>query len=347
MIDLLKQLIEIPSVSKDEAALVAFFAGHLEKLFPNAISIDDRNITVDLGDKQAGTTLLLCSHIDTVSPASGWTKDPFKATVESTVEDDRIYGLGANDALASVVSMTEAAKRVAEKIKGRLLLSFVCEEELGGNGFYKIEPTLPRYTYGIFGEPTNMRIGHTMRGSMHLTMLSRGKSCHASRPHEGKNAVEKSMHDLEKIFSLKLKDSSPWGGATVQPTIIKGGASRNQIPDLVETILDVRPTSEINNEAILNMLRQAGIEFEIIANRRKPMTCPPDSPLLAAVKHALPDSPLYPFGGSCDMAYSTAPSLVIGPGASERSHAADEFICKSELDAAANGYERVILELIA
>lgn len=115
----------------------------------------------------------------------------------------------------------------------------------------------------------------------------------------------------------------------------------------METILDVRPTSEINNEAILNMLRDAGIEFEIIANRRKPMTCPPDSPLLTAVKRALPDSPLYPFGGSCDMAYATAPSLVIGPGASERSHAADEFICKSELDAAANGYERVILELLS
>ena len=43
-------------------------------------------------------------NIDTVKPASGWTKDPF--TPEET-EDDQLYGLGSNDAGASVVSLYE------------------------------------------------------------------------------------------------------------------------------------------------------------------------------------------------------------------------------------------------
>ena len=57
-------------------------------------------------------TLLLNSHIDTVKPASGWSKDPFNPE-ES--EDDKLYGLGSNDAGASVVSLYEAFRALSQK----------------------------------------------------------------------------------------------------------------------------------------------------------------------------------------------------------------------------------------
>lgn len=347
MINLIRELIRIESVSGNEAKLSSFFASWIAERFPVKPTVDDRNIVIDITgpdfSPETGTTLLLCSHIDTVPACDGWTKDPWGAVQEG----EKIYGLGANDALASVVSMTFGAIDAAPSIKtGRLLLAFVCEEEKGGNGFATIEPKLPRYTYGIFGEPTSLRIGHCMRGSMKLKMITRGKSCHASRPHEGENAVFNLLKDLQKLKDLPLTDTSPWGQATVEPTKISGGTSDNQIPDRIETFLDSRPTWEVNNDTILSLLQKSGIEFEVLRNTRRAMSCDTDSPLIKAVERACPKSTLYAFGGSCDMAFSTAPSVVFGPGGSERSHSADEFITTSELEAARAAYAAIIKELL-
>lgn len=49
-------------------------------------------------------TLLLNSHIDTVKAVNGWRKDPFTPTLES---NGKLYGLGSNDAGASVVSLLQ------------------------------------------------------------------------------------------------------------------------------------------------------------------------------------------------------------------------------------------------
>ena len=87
MIDLLKSLIEIESISKNEARIAGFLEEKLQEYFPDAVSVSDRNILVTLNGDSTGPTILLCSHIDTVPPVAGWTRDPFVASHE----DDRIY----------------------------------------------------------------------------------------------------------------------------------------------------------------------------------------------------------------------------------------------------------------
>jgi acetylornithine deacetylase len=354
-VPLIQRLIQIESISKNEEALVAFFSDWLSKYFPkDSISIDDRNIAITITgknfkeDSKESKTLLLCSHYDTVPVCSGWTKKPFGAEIEN----DSIYGLGANDALASVVSMTCGTLLSLNEIlssKNRVILSFVCEEELGNNGFVRIESTLPRYDYAIFGEPTSLRIGYCMRGSMKLKVLVRGKACHASRPHEGDNATFKLIDALQKIKSIELSDSSAWGTATLEPVRINSGIAENQIPDLVEIFLDSRPTWERNNEYIIEALKSTGLEFEVVRNIRRPMSIEKNHPLIQLLTSSL-ESPqfktiLYPFGGSCDMAFSKAPSVIFGPGASERSHAADEFIKIQELSEGIMAFSRIVSAL--
>ena len=46
-------------------------------------------------------TLLLNSHHDTVLPNKAYTRDPFKADIL----DDKLYGLGSNDAGGALVSL--------------------------------------------------------------------------------------------------------------------------------------------------------------------------------------------------------------------------------------------------
>ncbi len=335
---LLAELVSIPSLSGDEDKAASLLEEHLQKLSPEVVERRGNNLIATWRGRRPGPTLLLCSHIDTVAPASGWTRNPFKATIEG----DHLYGLGANDAGASVVSMIGAIKAVTPFDTGQVVLCIAAEEELGSNGFMAIESLLPRYDAAIFGEPTNMGIATEMRGAMKLIMHSRGTACHASRPWEGRNAIDSFASDLERVRSLDLVDSSRWGRATIEPTSISGGKSSNQIPDLITTTLDIRTTPTRNNDWILNALRTRGIEFYVESNRRRPMASPAGHPLVQALKRAIPNHVEYAFNGTCDMAFATAPSVVMGPGRSERSHAADEFCTRTEIRDAIHSYAEVI-----
>ena len=93
-VELLRRMIAIPSPSRDEAGtadlLYDFLARHgaaPERLHNNVYA---RSAEFD----PARPTLLLNSHHDTVRPAATYTRDPYAPTVEG----DRLYGLGSNDA---------------------------------------------------------------------------------------------------------------------------------------------------------------------------------------------------------------------------------------------------------
>ncbi len=337
-ISLLTRMVSTPSLSGHEAGVAELMSGLLIQLDPSEMRQLGNSVVAVWRGPEPGPTLLLCSHLDTVAPASGWTRDPFSATFEH----GRLYGLGTNDAGASVVSMIGAIASLPPLQRGAIILCLAAEEELGSNGFMAIEPELPRYDAAIFGEPTAMGVAAEMRGAMRLVMRSRGMAAHASRPWEGRNAIDSFISDMAKIRGIPLSDDSPWGGATIEPTIIQGGSSANQLPDCITTTLDIRTTHARNNSWILERLWQDGVEHEIVANRRKPMRSPADHPLMKAILGL--ESRIEPcvFNGTCDMAFSSAPSVVLGPGHSSRSHTADEYIELKEIAEAIKTYAAVI-----
>jgi acetylornithine deacetylase len=77
------------------------------------------------------------------------------------------------------------------------------------------------------------------------------------------------------------------------------------------------------------------------------MASPACHPLVQAIKRTNPHYVEYAFNGTCDMAFSTAPSVVMGPGRSERSHAADEFCTRGEIQEAIYIYAAVIRVYLA
>ena len=135
-IDLLKGMISRPSFSRDETAVADFLQAEWQKAGQKVFR-KGNNLWIIAPDFDFGKpTLLLNSHIDTVKPASGWTKDPF--TPEET-EDDQLYGLGSNDAGASVVSLYEAFCILSEKEQPyNLIFLASCEEVIPGIGVYAV-----------------------------------------------------------------------------------------------------------------------------------------------------------------------------------------------------------------
>ena len=128
----LKSLIAIPSISRDEEKAADYLQNYIE-LQGMATGRKGNNIwclspMFDLNKP----TLLLNSHIDTVKAVNGWRKDPFTPTQES---NGKLYGLGSNDAGASVVSLLQVFLHLCRTTqKYNLIYLASCEEEVSGKG---------------------------------------------------------------------------------------------------------------------------------------------------------------------------------------------------------------------
>ena len=128
-IELLRRLVALPSPSGREEATAELLRDCLaqrgaapERLHNNVWA---RSAYFD----PARPTLLLNSHHDTVRPAAGYTRDPY----DPAVEGDRLYGLGSNDAGASLVALTETFLALHRRpLSFNLVLALTAEEECSG-----------------------------------------------------------------------------------------------------------------------------------------------------------------------------------------------------------------------
>ena len=108
-VSLLQELIRIPRVSREEKKVADFFEVHCRSLglkperYLNHVWI--KNSKFD----SAKPTLLLNSHLDTVKANSGYTRDP----LDAKIEDGKLYGLGSNDAGASIVSLFNVSSKLS------------------------------------------------------------------------------------------------------------------------------------------------------------------------------------------------------------------------------------------
>lgn len=113
-IDLLKELIAIPSFSKEEKARADFLCRYLRELGfePQRVGNNLWCTAENIDDSKPN--LLLNSHIDTVRPSDSWTRRPFVPQIEG----DRLYGLGSNDAGAALVCLIRTFWRLSRKTPG-------------------------------------------------------------------------------------------------------------------------------------------------------------------------------------------------------------------------------------
>ena len=190
----LKSLIAIPSLSRDEEKAADYLQNYIE-LQGMATGRKGNNIwclspMFDLNKP----TLLLNSHIDTVKAVNGWRKDPFTPTLES---NGKLYGLGSNDAGASVVSLLQVFLQLCRTTqKYNLIYLASCEEEVSGKGGIEcVLPELPPIHFAIVGEPTEMQPAIAEKGLMVLDVTAYGKAGHAAR-NEGDNAIYKVLEDI-------------------------------------------------------------------------------------------------------------------------------------------------------
>ena len=342
-IDLLKGMISRPSFSREETAV----ADYLQKCWSDAghhVFRKGNNLWIIApGFDFAKPTLLLNSHIDTVKPAAGWQKDPF---LPEETEDDRLYGLGSNDAGASVVSLYEAFTILSAKAQPyNLIFLASCEEEVSGkNGIECVLPELPPIRFAVVGEPTGMRPAIAEKGLMVLDCVATGKAGHAAR-NEGVNAIYKAIEDINWFSTYQFPEKSDLlGPVKMTVTIIKAGTQHNVVPDRCEFTVDIRSNEFYSNERLFELIKeQVGCEIKARSFRLNSSRTEPEHPFVQRCLMLGKE----PFGSPTlsDQALMCFPSVKIGPGDSARSHSADEFIRGPEIRDALTTYVRLLAGL--
>ena len=342
-IRLLTQLIATPSVSRQEKGA----ADLIEQYFKESGFAPQRighNVVVwGAARRSDKPNLLLCSHLDTVKPAQGYSRDPHSPVIE----EGRLYGLGSNDAGGALVCLTQAFIQLHQLQSAyNLLLVLSAEEEISGSGgLAMVLPQLPPIETAIIGEPTGMQAAIGERGLMVLEGEAVGVSGHAARG-EGINALYQAIEDINILKHFSFEKISPlMGKVHLQVTQIEAGTQHNVVPDRCRFVVDVRSTDSCSNLEILEML-QNSVQSALTPRslHHTASATPVDSPLMHAVQALR--IPTYISPTTSDWIQLSCPALKIGPGDSKRSHTADEYILLSELDEGLNGYLRLLKTLI-
>lgn len=334
-IDLLKQLIETPSISRSEKETADILEQYLSgKGFK--VNRKYNNVWV-YGKKDLGKpTVLLNSHHDTVKPVSGWIRNPFKAELSG----NKIYGLGSNDAGASLVSLLTSFLYFCENKNNayNLIFSATAEEEVSGkNGISSIIDEIGKIDFAIVGEPTGMQPAIAEKGLMVLDCEAHGISGHAAR-NEGENAIYIAIKDINRVKQYQFsKCSALLGDVKLSVTQINAGTQHNVVPDKCSFVIDVRTNERYTNKEVFEVMKFV-LQSEVKARsfRLNSSSISEEHEIVVKAKQL----GLIPFGSPTlsDQALLNVPSLKMGPGKSKRSHTADEYIRLSEIKNAIETY---------
>lgn len=284
--------------------------------------------------------VLLNSHHDTVQPAASWTHPPFAATWDG----DRLIGLGTNDAGGPLVALIGAFLRLRHRtdLPYNLVLAATAEEEISGpNGIASILPLLGTVDCGIVGEPTSLAVAIAERGLVVIDGVATGIAGHAARD-EGTNALYIALDDIQRLRHFAFPTvSDALGAVKVSVTQISAGTQHNVVPDQCQFVVDVRVNECYTNESVVAQL-QALCQSTLTARslRLQSSGIAPDHPLARAVRAT--GLPIYGSPTLSDQALMPFPTIKLGPGDSARSHTADEYIHRHEIEEGVAAYLEVL-----
>lgn len=323
-----------------------------------------------------GRSIILNGHIDVVPEGDReqWQHEPYSGLVM----DGKMYGRGVTDMKGGNVSLLFALKALQAlhiQLNGDVIFESVIEEESGGAG--TLAAVLKGYTAdaAIIPEPTNMKIFPKQQGSMWFRMYVKGLAAHGGTRYEGISAIEKSfiviehMKELEKRRNERINDRL-YDKIPIPIPInigkIEGGDWPSSVADLVkiEGRMGVSPEETMEEAKIEmnNWLKKLGerdawfvehpIKLEWFGARWLPGSIDQKHPLVQSLvtnyQAVLDEAPIVeasPWGtdGGLLTEVGKTPTIVFGPGITEKAHFPNEYI---ELEKVFEAAEIIALTLV-
>lgn len=342
--DLLKKIIATPSLSKDEYDVSLIIEGYFQHRNIPTNRLKNNIWATNKYFDESKPSIVLNTHHDTVKPNKAYTNDPF-IPIE---KDGKIFGLGSNDAGASLVTMVQVFQRFfeAKNLSYNLIIALTAEEEISGNdGIDLLFPHLPNVDLVIVGEPTQMNLAIAEKGLLVIDGEMQGTPSHAAHPNEN-NSIVKCMADLQHILNYKFPKISPYlGEVKITLSMINAGTQHNVVPEKCNFTLDIRVTDEYSNKEVFEII-QSEMKSKLSAKsfRLNASKISENHPIVKAgleIGRTTYGSPT-----SSDQAIIPCTSIKIGPGDSTRSHTADEYIYIEEIKEGIEIYTKILEKIL-
>lgn len=327
--ELTRTLIDIPSVTGDERAVGIFLQEHLESLGYlvqlQEVARDRFNVFATTG---APSRVVLSTHMDTVPPF-----------IQSSEDDEKIYGRGACDAKGIIAAQINAAEKLRAAGVQEVGLLFTVDEEQGSRGAQIANLEKPGgVEYLINGEPTDNKLASATKGSIGLNLRTRGRAAHSAYPEQGESAIEKLLDVLERIRQCEWPVDDVLGPTTCNIGVISGGTRANVVPDSAFADLRIRLVS---SGAPVRRLIEAAIagraEVEYLSEH-EPVRLETIDGIEQCVVRFTTDIPYL---------FNWGKPLLLGPGSILNAHTEHESVEKRELEQAIGIYVQMASALLA
>ena len=326
--ELTRELIDIPSVTGNELAVGEYLSKYLEgqgyRIEKQEIAADRFNV---LATTEASPRVVFSTHLDTVPPF-----------IESSEDDESIYGRGSCDAKGIIAAQIFAAERLRAEGLNDLGLLFTVDEELSSHGaqLANKHPLARECQFLINGEPTDSRLAAGTKGSVRLFITTEGRAAHSAYPEAGESAIEKLLDILQDIRNCHWPEDSFFGTTTCNIGVISGGIRPNVIPDHARAELQIRLGIDI--EHVQRVLEDAvgtrgRLEYASAHNPVRLFSVPGFD---ECVVRFTTDVPYLSQWGK---------PLLLGPGSILDAHTEHEKISKRELEDAIELYVKLAKKL--
>jgi acetylornithine deacetylase len=331
LIEFTRRLIDIPSISGDEASVGRFLAAHLAAL---GYSVEMQEVSRDRANLIATTSakarVVLSTHMDTVPPF-----------IASSEDDEYVYGRGACDAKGIIAAQIAAAEELRAQGMEDIGLLFTVDEEMSSLGARAAnEHTLAaQCRYLINGEPTGNLLATGSKGSLRVKVTTRGRAAHSAYPEEGESAIEKLLDVLAKIRETPWPVAPFFGETTCNIGVISGGTRTNIIAAEAEAQLHIRLTKEskIVREMLSRVIDGSGALIEWLSVS-EPVRMLAVEGFAQEVVRFTTDIPYLTNWGK---------PLLLGPGSILDAHTSHDRVAKRELSEAVGLYVRLTRALLA
>ena len=321
---LTRELIDIPSVTGDEAAVGDFLAQHLEGC---GYRVERQELVEGrfnvIATTEGAPRVVFSTHMDTVPPF-----------IASSEDDEFIHGRGSCDAKGIIAAQIFAAERLRAEGVNDIGLLFTVDEELGSEGarVANNHPLAHECRYLINGEPTDSRLATGTKGSVRVVITTEGRAAHSAYPEAGESAIEKLLDILQNIRAVEWPEDSFFGTTTCNIGVLNGGTRPNVVPDKARAELQFRLGIDI--EQVKKVLEDAAggrgrIEYETAHDPVRLHSVPGFEQCVVRFTTYIP------------YLSNWGQALLLGPGSILDAHTDHERISKRELQDAVEIYVKL------
>ncbi|HEY3529581.1 MAG TPA: succinyl-diaminopimelate desuccinylase [Nocardioides sp.] len=320
------QLVDIPSVSRDEQRIADAVEAALTPL-PHLDVARLGNTVVARTGLGRGERVVIAGHLDTV---------PLHDNLPSRSDGTNLHGLGACDMKGGDAVILRLAATVPEPVRDVTYVLYEGEEiesEFNGLGHLASDqPDLLQADFAILMEPSDGVVEAGCQGTMRVEVTTYGERAHSARAWKGVNAIHRAAPVLDRLTAYEPR-MPVIDGLTyhegLNAVAISGGVAGNVLPDLCTVSVNHRFAPDRSEAEAEAFLRSFFDGYDVQVTDSAPGALPGlDRPAAKEFVEAVGGVANPKFGWT-DVARFSAlgvPAVNFGPGDPMLAHKQEEFV---------------------